>query len=73
MFYFLSLVYPNPSSGVFNVETHSDSHFEVIGMLGTVLLSGQISEQNSTLDLSKFEKVIYFLRLENQTIKRLKY
>jgi hypothetical protein len=65
-------VYPNPSSGIFNLEAHAGSHFEVIDLLGTMLLSGQMNEQNTTLDLSKYASGMYFLKLEDQTIKLIK-
>lgn len=65
-------VYPNPSTGIFNLEARPDSPFEVIDLLGKVLLSGQVNEHNTSFDLSKFANGVYFLKLEDQTLKLIK-
>lgn len=65
-------IYPNPSNGIFNLEVRPGSHFEVIDMLGRVMLSGQMNEQNLRLDLSKFANGMYFLKLEDHTIHLIK-
>ncbi len=57
-------IYPNPSSGVFNVQ--SDVSFKVMYLMN---LSGQILEVNysnfNSIDLSNYQKGIYLLQLIN--------
>lgn len=54
-------VYPNPSSGEFNVKTKSFTAFILYDVSGRVVLSGQWEEGMHTLDLTRYDAGIYHL------------
>ena len=58
-------VFPNPSSGIFNVTGTGDlqSSFEVYDLKGIAIASGVISGSNYILDLMTFGKGVYFLKI----------
>jgi hypothetical protein len=56
-------IYPNPSTGMFNVVTNGKITVQVINVQGQTVNTLQI-EGNSTLDLSAQPKGIYFIRVE---------
>ncbi len=67
-------VFPNPSSGVFNLWVpHSDENCEisVFNIQGVEILKVAVEEmesgENIQLDLSEFVKGVYFIRISNNT------
>lgn len=58
-------VFPNPSSGIFNITGTGDlqSSFEVYDLKGIAIFSGVISGNNNFLDLTTFGKGVYFLKI----------
>jgi hypothetical protein len=59
-------VYPNPSSGVFNIESNLNSpNYQVISIQGKVLEEGVLN--NKTLNLSSYAKGVYLLQLTSDT------
>lgn len=60
------VVYPNPSSGVFNIESNLTSpNYQVISIQGKVLEEGVLN--NKTLNLSSYAKGVYLLQLTSDT------
>ena len=59
------LVYPNPSNGIFNVVNSSDENYllEIFNATGEKVFSENVSNKNEVIDLEKFSKGIYFLRM----------
>jgi hypothetical protein len=59
----LSVVFPNPSSGKFNVQGAGDSAWELYNSMGEKLSpASSMQAQLLTIDLSGFPRGIYFLR-----------
>ncbi len=56
------LIYPNPTSAkIFVDERFIDCKYEVFSITGTLLISGKI--ENNSIDLSKLNTGIYFVRI----------
>jgi hypothetical protein len=58
-------VYPNPSTGIFNIEMNSavKNNIEVYDMLGKKIKSVELNNPRSTLDLTGSPKGMYMLRI----------
>ena len=58
------LIYPNPTSNIITIYSESDFHtIEIVDLFGRVLHSQINSENNITIDVSKFCSGIYFIRI----------
>lgn len=59
-------IYPNPVSNILYLETEqNNSNLEVFDINGKILYEG--SSTNNSIDVSKFDSGIYFLRLKDNT------
>jgi len=58
-------IYPNPTSGLLNIEGQGAMRITVSNLLGQTLQE-TTAESNTTLDLSGFEAGIYFIRVETE-------
>lgn len=58
-------VYPNPSYGLFNIRFEESGFLEynVVGISGSSFLKGKITKETNQLDLQRFKKGIYILKL----------
>ena len=56
-------VWPNPTHGLLHIETENLAFIEIRNLLGQVVLQ---AEQVETVDLSHFEKGVYFLIANNK-------
>lgn len=68
-------VVPNPSKNIFHIlskESLLESSYSVIDNSGRVLLENTVENENFKIDLSQYTSGIYFLILNNQTLKLLK-
>lgn len=67
-------VSPNPSKNVVVVEGEflSEQSYELFDALGKQVANGQLNNSNNVIDLSKLDSDIYFLKLNNQTIRIVK-
>lgn len=65
-------VYPNPTQDNLNVNIKSDAGYKVYSALGQLLSSGEITQNEKQIDFSTFSKGIYYLRVENETIRIIK-
>ena len=60
-------IYPNPANSVVNVDLLQQfTNVEVYSMVGSLLYSGSVSGNLLKLDISKFDRGVYFLKLINQ-------
>ncbi len=65
-------VFPNPTQNLVTVNIKEPAHFKVYSTLGQLLLSGEITPNEKEIDFSNFSKGIYYVRLENETLKVIK-
>jgi hypothetical protein len=59
-------MYPNPTNGIFTIETQEVSTVEVFDMIGKKVYSNKLSVGSSTIDLSNYTNGIYLLTVTNQ-------
>ena len=67
------VVYPNPTDGLVHVEVShgaAPQEYRITNLMGQTLMSGTVSDQ--TIDVSTLPKGLYFITLDNQTIKLMK-
>lgn len=67
-------VYPNPSSGIFQVSTLSKFNWEVSNTHGSIITTGDNHADAFTIDLSTYPKGIYYLKITQrgwQTVEKL--
>ncbi len=67
-------VYPNPSNDeiVVQGEFLSEQPYELIDALGKQVITGQLNNSKHVIDLSNLDSDVYFLKLNNQTIRIVK-
>jgi hypothetical protein len=67
-------VYPNPFNDQLIIELQSSSskEFKIYSILGEMVLKGTVNSDMNTIDLSNLSPNIYFLKIENQSIKLIK-
>lgn len=65
-------VYPNPSSGIFNIETKENTLFEVYDVTGRKVKSQKATSATSQVDLSGYNNGVYFLKTNQGTTKLIK-
>jgi len=58
-------IYPNPSNGLFNILSNGKISIEVTNTTGQIV-NTSIFEGNGTLDLSRIEKGVYYLRVVSE-------
>ena len=66
-------VYPNPIKNTVNIKITKDVHYELFSTLGQRLLEGNLTGNNKQIDLSQLPVSIYYLHIEGQIIKLIKY
>ena len=60
------VIYPNPSSGVFNISGRFDN-FEVFDMYGKSVVSQRQASDRASIDLSAQSDGLYFVRVKSGT------
>lgn len=58
-------IFPNPSSGIFNIEIDNPSTIEVFDLLGKKIANNNITIGSNKLDLSQIENGIYVAKITN--------
>jgi len=60
-------IYPNPTNGIMNIESENTAlpNVKIISIQGNVLLQ----TQSNRIDLSSFQKGIYFMQVDGKTFK----
>ena len=59
-------IYPNPSSGIFTIETNSNSLISVYDMIGNKISEIISSDNKTQLDLSENKKGMYLIKIQNR-------
>lgn len=58
-------VYPNPSSGIFQLQTQEAAQLEVYDLMGKVILNKSVPAGTASLDLSQHASGVYLLKITN--------
>jgi hypothetical protein len=66
---FATIVYPNPTKNIVNVNIQNTAKYNVYNALGQKLLSGELTQNEKQIDFSNFVKGVYYVRMENETLK----
>ena len=62
-----SNVFPVPANTILNVSNlRKQSHYTIIDCIGNIVIKGQISKDNGTIDVSEISDGIYFLLLNEE-------
>lgn len=64
---FIIKVYPNPSSGVFQIESQEEVKLEVYNTLGNQIMSKKVQVGSSLLDVSEYASGVYLLKTTNNS------
>jgi hypothetical protein len=56
-------VYPNPTTGLLNIESQSTMRLTVTNLFGQILFETE-AEGNTTVDISRFGQGVYMIRIE---------
>lgn len=62
----IASIYPNPSNGTFTIalgKNYSQATVQVVDVLGKVVLSTALNNQESTIDMGKATKGVYFVKV----------
>ncbi|MFZ4799675.1 MAG: PKD domain-containing protein, partial [Bacteroidia bacterium] len=59
------IIYPNPTNGLFNIESKMELYYSIFDYSGKVIVSGKKDGNIQLLDLSNFKSGIYLLKLYN--------
>lgn len=62
-------VYPNPSTGVFNITTAELVNVKVVDVTGKVVYTAQGLDNNAQIDLTTFQKGVYLIQVAGETFK----
>ncbi len=62
-------VYPNPSTGVFNITTVELVNVKVVDVTGKVVYTAQGLDNNAQIDLTTFQKGVYLIQVAGETFK----
>jgi hypothetical protein len=59
-------VFPNPARSVISVNSNSElKQIELVNMLGALVLSQEMNDVNTSIDISSFNSGLYFLRMHS--------
>lgn len=58
-------IYPNPSNGIFNLESQENMSIEVYDIIGKLILSQKLSVGTNSFDISNFNSGVYLLKVTN--------
>lgn len=66
---FATIVYPNPTKNIVNVNIQKTTQYTVYNALGQKLFTGQLSQNEKQIDFSNFVKGVYYVRMDDETLK----
>ena len=69
------VVYPNPTNGIFSISSKMspNSEFRLFDITARIALTGKLSIENTSIDISNFPDGLYFLRVNDHIIKIVKH
>ena len=66
-------VYPNPTNGILFIETQcfasQPTQYRITNLIGQILLTGQITDENQQIDVSGLPNGMYFITVGGETRK----
>ena len=63
-------VYPNPSNGILFVKSDNiNTDYQIINILGEIVLSGEIVSENQQIDISNLSNGLYLIKIKDNTMK----
>jgi len=68
------IVYPNPAKDDLNIKipfSNAKMNIEILDNLGKSILQKSISNQNSKIDVSKYNPGIYFMKIEIDGVEKV--
>ena len=65
--------YPNPTKNIVNFKIIRDVKFTLISPLGQLVLKGNLTGENKQIDLSHLPASMYYLYVEGEVTKLIKY
>ena len=67
-------IYPNPTDGIVNISlqqfSEEETFLELIDVQGRAILKRKFDSNQTTIDLSNFQKGIYFIKISNLTFQK---
>lgn len=60
-------IYPNPTKDLLYISDHKEGNYKIYNTIGNVVLQGK--NTNGKIDVTKIEKGVYIIEVENQNIK----
>lgn len=63
-------IYPNPSTGVFNINTSEVIDIKVVDITGKVVYQSRNIENSTVLNLSSLQKGVYLIQVSGETLNR---
>jgi len=69
-------VYPNPATDIIRIKTtekHMNAAYNLYNISGGLMLKGIINSYNNDIDISVLKAGMYFLHIDTDKIKVLKY
>ncbi|MFA7444749.1 MAG: T9SS type A sorting domain-containing protein [Flavobacteriaceae bacterium] len=64
-------VYPNPSTGVFNINTSEMVNIKVVDITGKVVYQAQNIDNTAVVNLSSLQKGVYLMQVSGETIQKI--
>lgn len=71
----LVTIFPNPGTGLFNIQRNQTQVIEYVvsDISGSTVYKGILRETVTTIDLQDYESGMYFVTIQNQLFKLIKY
>ncbi len=69
------IAYPNPANSIFTIQQAflpENRMYQITDVLGKIITSGELSENDSTIDLSTAQSGIYFLKTQVGSLRLVK-
>lgn len=63
-------IFPNPTSGLLTVETNHEGRYQIVNLMGQEVLSGSLTSQTNTIDLSTLVEGVYLINVKSNGIVR---
>jgi len=64
-------VYPNPSEGIYFIESSNRFNYEVTDVLGRKIMSGISANDRTQLNLNGQQEGVYFLKIRSEGISKI--
>ncbi len=61
--FFSIQAYPNPTSGIINLETDSDAKYSVFTISGKLIMSSEVVSGANAINLSQYASGVYFIKV----------